>query len=347
MDPSPADQRLRTVCLLLLTGIALGVVLSLMRAVMTPLVVALFVTMALTPLSLWLERRLGLRHGPAATLALILGVFALVLVGLLMTTAVAQISAYTGTYADRIRALLDRADDVIPVQRLGIDADQAREVVAGQIGSLAGGTARALLGLVSDGALVLVFTIFLMFGRRAWRPRAGGFWARFAEGTQRYMALKVITSAVTGLFVGLFLWILGVELAGVFGLLAFLLNFVPQIGSVVATLLPLPVVLFDPETTTATIVLVLAVPALFQMVIGSVVEPALLGNSVDLHPVAMLAGLVFWGVMWGFVGVLLAVPLTAFVKEVMARIEPLAPLADLMSSGATRTPAVVPLQVQP
>ncbi len=141
----------------------------------------------------------------------------------------------------------------------------------------------------------------------------------------------MLVSGTTGILVGLTLWLLGVELAMVFGLLAFLLNFIPSIGSVVSTLLPLPVVLLSPELSTAAKVAAIAVPGGIQFAVGNLVEPKIMGRSLDLHPVTVLLGLIFFGMIWGIIGMILATPIVAVTKIVLERIELTAPVGRLFA----------------
>ena len=133
------------------------------------------------------------------------------------------------------------------------------------------------------------------------------------------------------MLVGTVLAILGIDLALVFGLLAFLLNFIPSVGSLIATLLPLPVVVVSPDISATTAVLAIAVPGTIQFAIGNVIEPKVMGDALDLHPVVILLALIFWGVLWGIVGMLLATPMTAVMKILFEKIELTAPIADLLA----------------
>ena len=129
---------------------------------------------------------------------------------------------------------------------------------------------------------------------------------------------------------GLILWFLGIELAMVFGLLAFILNFIPNVGSIIATLLPLPMVLVHPEFSWFMFLAALFVPGTIQMVIGNVLEPKMLGESLELHPITVLLSLIFWGILWGIPGMLLAAPITAVLKILLEHLELTKPLARLL-----------------
>ena len=154
--------------------------------------------------------------------------------------------------------------------------------------------------------------------------------------TKRYLIAKTGVSVFAGILVWCVLAVMGVPLALVFGLMAGLLNFVPNIGSIIATLLPLPVVLVDPDVSATTAVLAIAVPAGIQIVLGSLVEPRIIGNSLDLHPVPILLALIFWGTMWGVIGMLLAAPITAILRILLEKLEITAPIGRLLA-GRTGT----------
>jgi AI-2 transport protein TqsA len=117
----------------------------------------------------------------------------------------------------------------------------------------------------------------------------------------------------------------------VFGLFAFLLNFIPSVGSLIATLLPLPVVLMNPEISPTIGVLAIVLPGLVQLAIGNVISPKVMGDSLELHPVTILLALMIWGTLWGLVGMLLATPITAVLKMLLERMELTRPLARLMA----------------
>ena len=152
---------------------------------------------------------------------------------------------------------------------------------------------------------------------------------------KRYLLVKVGVSALTGVLVYITLSILKVDLALVFALFSFLFNFIPNVGSIIATLLPLPVVLLSPDMSLTRGLLALAIPGVIQFAIGNVVEPKVMGKSLGLHPVVVLCALVFWGVLWGFIGMLLAVPMTAVIKIILERNAVTRPIADFMAGEHT------------
>lgn len=134
---------------------------------------------------------------------------------------------------------------------------------------------------------------------------------------------------ITGILVGILFLIFGVDLTFMFVVLTILLNFIPSIGSVIATLLPLPVIMLQ-FGFTAPFYVILIGSGFIQFTIGNVVEPKFMGDSMDLHPVVVLMFLIFWGLVWGIPGMFLAVPITAVLKIVLSRIETTRPFAELL-----------------
>ena len=98
-------------------------------------------------------------------------------------------------------------------------------------------------------------------------------------------------------------------------------------------LLPIPLVLVDPNFSLASLVMVVALPGAVQMIIGNVVEPKLLGDSLELHPITVLLSLIFWGMLWGLPGMLLAAPITAVLKILLESLELTKPVAKLLEGN--------------
>ncbi len=124
-----------------------------------------------------------------------------------------------------------------------------------------------------------------------------------------------------------------------FGLFAFLLNFIPNIGSAIAVFLPLPVVLMSPDVSGTTALLAIGIPAIIQFCVGSVLGPKVLGDALDLHPVVILMALIFWGTLWGIIGMLLATPMTASLKILFSRVESTRMISEIMAGRLVETPS--------
>ena len=332
------ERRIQTVCLLILSAVALGFALYWLRPVMIPFVLAVFFALGLAPLVDVQVRRLRLPRALAVVVTLVLGAALLAGIAALVQTSVRQLTANATAYQDRLADLVAWAAAWVPFDRFGVDAsrllDPLSSIPVGAIGGMLLGTTNAIVDLLSRSLLVLIFMIYLLIGRetRASRVRdAGGIWPQIEARVERYIATKAVVSIATGVMVGGVLALLGVDLALVFGLFAFLLNFIPSVGSLIATLLPLPVVLFSPDLGPVAAIAAIAVPGAIQFAIGNVLEPRIMGDALDLHPVTILMALILWGMLWGIVGMLLATPITAMLKILLEQLDATRPVARVLA----------------
>ena len=151
------------------------------------------------------------------------------------------------------------------------------------------------------------------------RPKGGhsknGLVHKVNKQTYKYIYLKTLISIGTAIPFTLVLLAFDVPLAMVFGTLAFFLNFIPNIGPVVASFLPIPVLLMNPEMSLASGLLVFTLISSIQFISGNIVEMKILGDSFKIHPAILIFALVFWGFLWGIPGLFLA-PVIIFAIKV-------------------------------
>lgn len=193
--------------------------------------------------------------------------------------------------------------------------------------------------------LVLIFLVFMLLGKpyfrykveRAFPPERA---TKFSEMTAsiskqigQYLIVKVAISGTTAVLVWLGLTLLGVDFALTWGAVAFFLNFIPSIGSILASIPPILLAIVDSYPSPWMPILVAVVLLLVQMTMGNVVEPKIMGDSLNLSPVVILLSLVFFGWLWGIVGALLSVPIAAAIKICCENIDALKPISILMGSG--------------
>ena len=338
MDTEQRETRIQTVCLLIICAVAIGVALFLLRTVMIPFVLAIFSALGLSPLIALQRRYLRLPNAVAILTTFIIGFVALSLLGGLIAISLRQLSANADIYQQQINQLLDQVMSL--AEGYGVDPVTLFDAMAGlparSVSGILANLTKGIFDILSQGLLVMLFLFFLLLGGTQKTGPRRGVLGEIESSVQRYIMAKIIVSAATGGIVGGILALLGVDLALVFGLFAFLLNFIPSIGSIIATLLPLPVVLVDPEHTLTTVILAIGLPGLAQFVIGSLLEPKVVGGSLNLHPATVLICLIVWGMIWGIVGMFLAIPLTAVMQIFFQRFEPTAPIAELLAGRLDR-----------
>ena len=339
MEPEPSApliqlERIRTICVLVLTAIAVGAALYWLAPVMIPFALAAFISIALSRMVGALQRWLHLPRTVSLAVILLAGIVLLSALGALVTMSVAEVTANRAVYQAQLESLQGRLTPLLG--RLGADIPSLLPSGA-TVATWVVGATNALAGIVSEGLVVVIFVIFLLTGSRE-KPVVG-FWADIETRIQGYLLTKALLSMLVGTVTGIILALLGVDLALVFGVFAFLLNFIPNIGPVIATLLPLPIVLVNPVISTPAAIAAIALPAAMHFVVGNVFEPKIMGESLDLDPVVVLVTLIFWGMIWGFVGLLLATPITAVVKILLEQNELTHPVADALAGrvGQQRT----------
>ena len=139
------------------------------------------------------------------------------------------------------------------------------------------------------------------------------------ESVQRYMWIKSVISLCTALACYAVLRAVGVDFAETWALLVFVLNYIPNIGSILAVAFPAIIALVQFDTLGPFIILLGSLTAI-QLTIGSIIEPMLMGNSLNISPLAIILGLAFWGTLWGIVGMFLSVPILVVILIVCAHV---------------------------
>ena len=190
-----------------------------------------------------------------------------------------------------------------------------------------GGTVRSLL---SSTGIIIVYLIFLLLEQRTFAAKIQGLVVnpeqqedvfgligKIRSDIRSYIGIKVLTSATTGLLSYLVLNLVGVDFASFWAVLIFLLNFIPTIGSIIATAFPsvLALVQFD---TLGPFIITASVLTALQFCIGSLLEPKLMGNRLNLSPVVILLSLGLWGSIWGIIGMFLCVPITVIIMIIFS-----------------------------
>ncbi len=216
---------------------------------------------------------------------------------------------------------------------------------AGRLTSYAASLAQTIISSAGTtlAALIIIFflTLLMLIEGPKWRSKLASVldtptkrdWFEslglIAERLRRYLLARTILGVITGVLYVAWLAIFGVDLLIVWGLLAFLLNFVPNLGSLVAGILPVLYAFVQKDTDTA--LMVGAGIFVIEQVMGNFVDPRVQGRQVAVSPLVVLLAILLWGWIWGIAGAILAVPITIAMIIVFAHIPPLRPLALMLS----------------
>jgi predicted PurR-regulated permease PerM len=265
-----------------------------------------------------------------------------VLVFAMATSFIKKFPAYSGKIAELIEQLFEVLR--IPLSDVSqyinqIDWTKSINTITSVVSTTFGSFATFLGNLV----LIIVFLMFMLAGRQALVGRLNKAVEKskadkalkilhsIEDRVQHYLLIKTSVSLMTGIISGIILYIGGFDFIIVSAFLIFTLNFIPNIGSVVATAFPIMIGLINYGFSVRVLLVAIAL-ILTQMIIGNVVEPALTGKNLNLSPIIILISLILWGWIWGIIGMILAVPLTSAIKIMFEHLGPLKPVAELISA---------------
>ncbi len=320
------------------------------QELLVPLVLAGLLAFVLAPLARLLQR-VYLPHAAASILAVVI---AFVILGLLSLVVGAQVSSLIAKAPQYEANIVQKWQHLIENNRLVAKlASPLSSGVGGEAASplaLAERFARPLLGPVTTAAVVLVFTLVILLYSEDLRDRFVRLVGRhdlhrtiFAlndagHRLSRYFLSQLTINAAFGLWIGSALAVAGLPSPILLGLIAMLMRFVPFVGTFIGLAAPLALALaIAPDWSLALIVL--AIFAVSEVVVSQVVEPVLYGHSTGISPVAVLVATSFWTLLWGFVGLLIATPLTVCLVVIGRNVAALSFLDVLFGSESPLLPA--------
>jgi predicted PurR-regulated permease PerM len=199
------------------------------------------------------------------------------------------------------------------------------------------GTLRRIAAVLSNLLLVFLTIVFILFEASGFpaklqkafgKPESSERFEKIRWEIQRFLGIKSIISLATGILIGTSMWLVGIDFPMLWGGLAFLLNYIPTLGSVIAGVPPVVLAMITLGPGYALVVALIFLTV--NITLGNLVEPYLMGRRLGLSTLVVFLSLVFWGWIWGPVGMLLSVPLTMIVKIFVDNFEDLRWLAVLL-----------------
>lgn len=190
-----------------------------------------------------------------------------------------------------------------------------------------------LAGLLKTAVLILIFAVFLLIESRfipaktqalfpdpSQRKKVEALLARIDGDIQTYFGVKTLVSLVTALLSYAVMRFVGLDFAEFWALLVFILNFIPTIGSIFATILPSLLALLQFESFAPFLILFVGITVI-QQLLGNFIEPNLMGMTLNLSPLVVVMSLILWGMLWGVVGMFLCVPITVILVIILSNFE--------------------------
>lgn len=202
----------------------------------------------------------------------------------------------------------------------------------------------SVTALLEDILITLLFWVLMIMGKDKFEIRLkiafankGDFISQNIQSLdnqlQNYIFIKTVLSLATGIITSTILWILGIDFPIIWGVLAFIFNYIPSIGATISIIFPLLIALLQYGFGVRAI-LVGSILFILHNLIGNLLEPQMMGKKMDLSPVYVLFSLFFWGWIWGIPGMFLAVPIASIVKILCSIIDPLKPIAIILGGNS-------------
>jgi len=314
---------LRDTVLTLVGILALLGILKYASVIVVPFLLALFITIiAVTPVS-WLKNR-GVPDILSIGIVLLTGIMLLVLVSLMLGNTTVQFNESLPEYQARLHELTNTITMLF--QEKGVDIKAAGifdAVDPGVVMTFANTLVTGLADVFSNAVLIMFTAMFMLFDvldfpRKMKAVEGSGTEgmldqiAQLVKSTNDYIAIKALMSLGTAVLIWLSLELVGLDFALLWGVIAFILNFVPNIGSIIAAVPAVLLALIQLGPTNALVVI--AIYGVVNTIVGNIIEPKVMGTKLGLSTLAVFLSLVFWGFLFGSVGMLLSVPLTMVVK---------------------------------
>lgn len=291
------------------------------RTILLPVVLAVFLTILSVPILNLLKRRLPFSLAVALTVmfdGLLISGF-----GYLLSLAISRVTARAPAYQEAFQNRLDQALGWL--ESHGVEAQDwisAESISPAAIMDVASSTFFGVASVLTFILVVLLLLVFMLlevdgFPRKIRAALGIGGetlqrYSKIVEEVQRYLVIKTLVSLATGVSVGVWVSVVGLDFPFLLGIIAFVLNYIPNIGSILAVV---PALAFSlVQLSTLQTVLVLLGYLVINVVWGNLVEPSVLGRRLKISSFAVFVSLIFWGWMWGALGMLLAVPILMVLK---------------------------------
>ncbi len=331
---------------ILLTMAAFVIIVAGLRVaspLLIPLLLSAFIAVISSPPLFWLKRK-----GVPTVLSLFMVIscvlIIVLLIGALIGTSVDDFSRNLPVYQERLK---EKATVfILWIDKLGFDVsvDRLYDIFNPSMAmKLVSKMLSGLSGVLTNGFLILLTVIFILLEASSFSGklrsilddpnRSLPYFKRFTQNVQRYMAIKTLVSMGTGIFVAIWLAILGVDFALLWGLLAFLMNYIPNIGSILAAI-PAVILAFIQLGGISALFSIVGY-VVVNVIVGNIVEPKVMGKGLGLSTLVVFLSLIFWGWVFGPVGMLLSVPLTMTLKIALDSREDTRWIAVLMGSETT------------
>lgn len=311
---------------LVIAFIMVSFAIHLMKPMLVPFIFAIFQYLIMLPIIEWQTRVLKLPKSIATTIGFALTICILIGSFVVVGTSGKKVIEDSQRYQTKILGLVDSATHFSHQKNININLDPIKnELVNIPVVKIATNITREIFNFIGSVILVFVFTLFLFLNKRI--PNDTPWIDNDIQNSiTKYLFVKFMISILSGVVLGTVLMLFNVPFWALFGACAFFLNFIPNLGPIIAGLLPFPIVLLE-FGIGIELILITTITVTAKFFIGNILEPKVMGENLGVHPIVVMLSLFFWGVIWGIPGMFLSVPLTAIIKILCSRNEKFKPIA--------------------
>ena len=328
----------------LISFLAAIIILSYGKNLIMPFILALFIWLLIKEIKKAMNK-IGFvrRKFPSWLLSVIASVFMFLVLGFVTELLVYNIKALShssASYAANLDKMANMINDTFDINLRSLLGDYATDLDFAFILST---VVNSLTDILGNAFLIALYVLFLLIEESIFSAklkaifpesdrfeRVDGIVRKIENAVTDYIGLKTLVSLITGVLSYIVLLILGIDSPVFWAFLIFLLNFIPTIGSLIATLFPAIYALLQFGELTP-FVLVLSLVGLVQIIVGNILEPKIMGNALNISSLVAILSLSFWGWLWGITGMILSIPITVMIVIVFAQFPSTRPIAILLS----------------
>lgn len=332
---------------ILISFIAIIIILIYGQSLLTPFIFALLIWFLVRKIKYMLDKSAYIKNKfPSWLKSLITSAFIFSILVLISNTLLSSISSLADSYEKyeaNVELITSEINTMFNINIVEIIKGHSMDF---NFGIILGSLFNSLTFILGNTFLIILYAIFIFLEETYFNSK---FRALFSEENKylkvmqiivkieksiaNYIGLKTLVSFITGALSYLVLLILGIDSPIFWASLIFLLNFIPTIGSLTGTIFPAIFALLQFGEFTPSI-LVLVLVGIIQVVVGNILEPKLMGNSLNISPLITILALSFWGAIWGITGMILSIPITVIMAIIFSQFDKTKPIAIILSEKA-------------
>ncbi len=309
-------------------------------SIVIPFLLSVFIAIILSPLYNYFKSK-GMPNGLSLAVVTTIFVVFIILIVKLVGNSVQEFSANIGMYEEKLASIFHHISVVLLDMGIVVSEHEMSSIInPKQIMNFSSGVVQGLGSMFTNGFIILLSVVFMLLESEYFVKKIESITTNVSVikniedilfNIKRYMVIKAVISLLTGVFIWLSLLYIGTDYAFLWGVMAFMLNFIPNIGSIIAAVPAVLLTLIQLGYGSAFVVGIIYM--FVNIIVGSVVEPKIMGKGLGLSTLVVFLSLIFWGWLLGIVGMLLSIPLTMIIKIILDGSDNTRWIAVLLGTG--------------